>query len=583
MIKEASFRILSLAVLVLTIVVYQNSFGVPFYLDDIGSITNNPNFQDASLSTLFSDYSLRVVGYVSLYVDFLRNKLDPTGYHYTNLLIHILNGVILYVLVKKLCSLEKLELSSFTSSFIAFLAASIFLLHPLQTQAVTYIVQRLASLVTLFYLLAICSYIYARSSKKALKQILFSLLCSIAMVLAFFTKQNAASLPLVILLVEYFFFNRTIAKKVVFSCIMVVVGIVCASFIFESALAPYVKILDGLTRETLDISRSEYFLSQLSILWIYVGTFFWPTELHLEYGKTIDSFGGISSVIAASAHIIAVLSAFYIRKKHVLIAFGIAFFYISHLVESSIIPIRDLIFEHRTYLPNVGLIFIVISLFAMTSERFLNSRKFFFPFVVAIGLLVVMSILTYQRNEEWLNPEQFYENELIYVPENVRVLHNYAEYSGRMGDLKKSEELINRMYEAADGKLDGVMVNTHVVLLMSQGKFRDAVNLAERLLKQPNLNSRARVHVLSNIGIVYTVLGKYKRADGYFREAFTLGGMTTKSLTAYAFSLYKNGVPLKALEVIEEVKRLNPNDTKASELEKKILGLEKREIDIENE
>lgn len=573
MIKGASFKTFMVLALmaVVTLIVYKNSFGVPFYLDDFGSIVNNPSFKDATIGSLFSDYTLRVIGYVSLYHDFEQYKLDVTGYHYTNLLIHFLNGVVVFFLVRKLCNLKAVSYPPQVASFLAIVAALLFLLHPLQTQAVTYIVQRLASLVSLFYLASVCSFVYARSSESTVLKVIFSLNCLFFALCAFFTKQNAATLPLVLVFVELIFFNRSVAKKLMLSGVVVLLGIAIFYFITPSFIGQYVDKLDMLTRETQDITRLDYFVTQLSILWIYIGKFFWPVGLHLEYNTAIGSFDTVTSVLSAFAHIAAVVSAFLLRKKLPLLAFGVAFFYSAHFVESGIIPIRDIVFEHRTYLPNMGLILVVVSLCSLVWKRSTASNKLWFPILASVVVVMVLSYLTYQRNEQWLDPQKFYENELVYSPNNVRVLHNYAEYAGRKGDLDKSEALINRMYEAAGDKIDGAMVNTHIVLLMSRGKFRDAVTLAEKLLEQPGLHPRTKVHVLSNLGIVYTSLGRYKRADGYFREAYTLGGMTTKALLAYAFSLHKNRFPLRALQILDEIKLLRPDDKKALELEKMIL------------
>lgn len=584
MVKGASFKTLMVIALmaIVTAIVYQNSIGVPFYLDDFGSIVNNPNFKNASFSTLFSDYPLRVIGYFSLFLDFEQHKLSVSGYHYTNVFIHFLTGLVVYFLVRKLCILSKFAVSSAAANYVAMICALVFLVHPLQTQSVTYIVQRLASLVALFYLASVCCYFYARSSESNTLKVVFSFGCMLFAVCAFFTKQNAVTLPLVLVFAELIFFNRSVAKKMILAGLIALLSIGLLYFVIPSSIGGYVDKLDMLTRETRDITRIDYFLAQLSILWIYVGKFFWPVGLHLEYGKTIEDFSRFTTLISAFAHIVVLAAAFTLRKKLPLLAFGIAFFYSAHFVESGIIPIRDLMFEHRTYLPNFGLILVALSLCSLVWKRLNKSDKATVPLMISAIVLFALSYMTYQRNEQWLDPKKFYENELVYSPNNVRVLHNYAEYSGRMGDLDKSESLINRMYDAAGDKIDGAMVNTHIVLLMSRGKFRDAVALAERLLEQPGLNPRTRVHVLSNIGIVYTSLGRYKRADAYFREAYALGGMTTKALLAYAFSLHKNGFPIKALEVIDEIKVLRPNDRSALELEKKILAKNDNKSEVEN-
>lgn len=560
-----------LIIAVATFAAYSNSFDVPFYLDDFGSIVNNPSFKGSvSIYSLLSDYGLRTLGYLSFYIDYTFYKQIPTGYHYTNVTIHLISGFVIFLFVKKLFELAYPSSSSLARYACALLASLLFITHPIQTQAVTYIVQRLASLAALFYLLSVCSYLYARSSKSGLKQNLLFSVAVLSVFCAFFTKQNTVTLVLVILLIEWMFFAKRTANKLL-AIIGSLASILLLLFVFLPT-APFIHQLDAISRETIEISRLDYFSSQLCILWMYVGKLIWPTTLHLDYGLKVEQFGLFTVVVSAIAHCAVLIITFILRRSLPLLFFGIAFFYIAHLIESSIFPITDLVFEHRAYLPNVGL-FIALSSVVYAIGSKLERRKVSFLLLpVAGGLLIGLTLLTIARNEQWRDPAEFYENELRYNPNNVRTIHNYAEYSGRIGDLEKAESLIKRMYEVPGGKIDGAMVNTHIVLLMSQGKFRDAASLGRRLLEQEALHPRTRVYVLSNLGIIYTTVGKYALADKYFREAYPSGAMTIKGLNAYAFSLIKNGYPLKAIEVIDDIVKINPNSKNAEALRSLAMG-----------
>lgn len=577
MLKVSSIRTpaLLLFLVFVTIATYYNSIGVPFYLDDIGSIVNNASFKDATFSSLFTDYGLRVIGYFSLFVDFERNKLTVSGYHYTNIIIHVLSGLTVYVWVRKLVGLAYGTLPKSSVSAIAFFAALIFLLHPLQTQAVTYIVQRLASLVALFYLVSMCSYTLARSGSNKAANMFFYVLFILSAVCALLTKQNAFTLPFAILLIEFTFFNSKVARRIAIGGFICCLVFVLTYLAFPQTLGSYVALLDSLTRETLEFTRFEYFCAQLPILWLYICKFFWPIGLHLDYGAKISDFSAIGVTLAGFFHIVLLSIAIAKRKKMPLLFFGIVLFYVLHAIESSIIPIRDLVFEHRTYLPNVALVMITFGIGIELWIRVFGEGKAKRISVLITVIICSLAYTTYQRNEQWLDPEKFYENELAHNPNNVRTLHNYAEFVGRKGDLEKSETLINKMYEVSDGKLDGAMVNTHIVLLMSKGQFKDAVILGKKLLEQKTLHPNTRVHVLSNMGIVFTTLGQYRRADNYFREAYPTGVMSTKALMAYAFSLIKNGFPVKAIEVIEEIERLRPQSKQAKKLRELALGVSK--------
>lgn len=559
-----------------TLLAYQSSFQVPFYLDDIGSIVNNPNFKNASFSSLLASYEMRAIGYYTFFLDFQLHKLSVAGYHYTNFAIHCLNGVMVYSLMQILLSLTWPQATRSRIYAISAGLAMLFLLHPLNTQAVTYIVQRLSSLATLFYLLCIISYLRFRTTTVFTGRLGWSFLALVAAASAIFTKQNAVSLPLILLTFEYIFFNKNLASKVFKIGCFVIVAVVLIAILMPNFAEPYLSHFDRLTRETTSVSRLNYFYAQLSILWVYIGKFFWPVGLHLEYSNAFSELSAFVTLCAGVAHVAVLGLAFFARRRLPMLTIGISFFYFGHIVESSIIPIRDLMFEHRTYLPNIGLLIVIGSLIhVLFDRRVLDSRRSIASLgLVAVVILSTSAFLTHERNEQWLDPEKFYENELKYSPKNIRVLHNYAEYAGRMGQLEKSEKLIDKMYEMAEtyyeGKLDGNMVNTHVVLLMSKGRFRDALRLAKNLLREPYLHPRTRSHVLSNIGIIYTTFGRYERAEDSFDEAYSNAGMTPKSLVAYAFVLIKNRKHDLALEVINEIKRIEPENPKLSQLEEMI-------------
>ncbi|MBI2340743.1 MAG: tetratricopeptide repeat protein, partial [Deltaproteobacteria bacterium] len=160
----------------LVVLVYSNIFSAPFLFDDTGNIEGNPQIRD--LANFLDPAGTRYVGFLSFALNYAAGGLNVFGYHLVNVLIHVANGFLVYVLVLLLLRLPagSLEGSSINhqpstidhqrSSFpIALFTALLFLVHPVQTQAVTYIVQRFASLVTLFYLVAVVCYVKWRLSQ----------------------------------------------------------------------------------------------------------------------------------------------------------------------------------------------------------------------------------------------------------------------------------------------------------------------------------------------------------------------------------------------------------------------------------
>ena len=197
-----------LLISLLAILIYSNTFSVPFLFDDTPNIVENPQIKDLSN---FSDFSgSRYVGFLSFSLNYRFGGLHVFGYHLVNLLIHIINGFLVYTLVLLLfrassrLSPTTHDLSPFNSAhWIAFATALLFVSHPIQTQAVTYIVQRFSSLATLFYLLTVVAYLRWRlASPEGRRRYLWYGAALVSTVLAMKTKENSITLPLMLLLVE---------------------------------------------------------------------------------------------------------------------------------------------------------------------------------------------------------------------------------------------------------------------------------------------------------------------------------------------------------------------------------------------
>ncbi|RKZ86557.1 MAG: hypothetical protein DRR19_14760, partial [Candidatus Parabeggiatoa sp. nov. 1] len=195
---------------------YGYTLDVPFYLDDFSSIQENPiiyNWQ-GTLAELWQFAALRIVGYLSFALNYQVHQFQVAGYHIVNIIIHFLTGFAVLGLLRGLVRTPALNtvLSERTQRWLPLVVALIFVLHPLQIQSVTYIVQRLASLAALFYIAAMACFIQARLNppfKKGGRRvggIFWTLACILFALLAFFTKQNTVTLPIALLLLELLFF-----------------------------------------------------------------------------------------------------------------------------------------------------------------------------------------------------------------------------------------------------------------------------------------------------------------------------------------------------------------------------------------
>lgn len=535
----------------LTWLVYFSSINVPFYLDDFIAIKDNSIINNGSFLDIFNSNRMRSIGNFTFAFDY-KISGDIKQFHITNTLIHLINGLLIFSLIKLLIknSLVQIEIPTSYINYIPLVIAIIFIVHPLNTQAVTYIVQRFASLVTLFYLLSLCSYLILRTTNNIKIQIVSLIVFIFAVSAALLTKQNSASLPLMIVLVEVTFLNRIHLKYLAIIVLILSITLFLGYLFSPEVVKDYISIIDVNTRENQLISRVDYLLAQVNILWIYIGKFFFPYALRLEYGFEIDSFGYWQTIGATLAHSLILLVAIVWRKKLPLICFGILFYYVAHIIESSIIPIKDLAFEHRAYLPNIGLIISTVAALSMffgkIKKTSINIQHSFF-----IILIVLLSLISIKRNLLWQKPIDFYLNELSYLPNSCRLLNNLASEYYKIGTDEKAHPLIEKCVTESNGKLTNYeFVSNYIAMLIRVENYEKADSVGIQALKTSNMKPIPKRQILENMGILKMKQNNLPMAEKYFKQAIVLPEPQAKTYFALSVTLAKQGKLVEAREFV---------------------------------
>jgi len=544
-------------------VTYLNSLSVPFYLDDVGSIANNKSFDDASFTSLFHRYKLRYLGYVSLWVNYEYAKLDVTSYHAVNVAIHMLNGIFVYLLALTLTAIVGSWSTKRQRVLFASFVGLVFVLHPLQSQGVTYIVQRLASQVTLFYLATVTFYLLYRTASSGSSKLAFFVVALLCAVAACFTKQNAFTLPLILLLSEWVLFKTIHRKHVVWVAIIFICCLVLVGF-FPDTESNLLRAIDGRTRATNDIARLDYFLAQIPILWNYIGKIIWPWPLQLEYDYTINTFDTWVIIASGMGHLVALVSAILVRKSLPLVTWGVLFYYLTHIIESGVVPIPDLAFEHRTYLPNVGLYMAIVFMGLTVASKVTKTNPEFKEAlcIVSVALLLLLGLLTIARNQQWLNPEAFLANDMVQAPKSARAIHNYAEYKFKQGDVETALTLLDKLYVLEIERIDVNMLNTHISALINAKRYNEALNRGRSLLDLP-LKSNARVMISYKVGIVYTNLMQYEKAEPFFAMAYEQDSLPVSGLIAYAYTSFVLGNYQRSTQLCKKILTVEPQHRRA--------------------
>jgi len=494
---------------------YGHTLDAPFNFDGLGQIKANPVIRHLDdLRALWRYSPQRIVGFFSFALNYHFHQLDVAGYHLVNISIHLLAAGAMFWLLRGLLRSPAATsgVDGLQAVWLPLLAALLFAVHPLQTQAVTYIVQRFESLAALFYIGALACYVQARLEAIPLRRWSFGVVAVLAAGLAFFTKQNSATLPLAILLVEVIFFTssprRALVKVTITGLAMTVIFVVLATIVRHSP--PSLADLDSLTRETRDISRWHYLATQLLVLFIYIKLFFLPWGLHPDYDLPLaESLLAWPVPLAAVLHLAVICLAAARVRRFPIPAFGILFYYLAHLVTSSIIPIRDVVFEHRTYLPNLGLgVAVAWSLLALAAKMRMP-RRFA---VVIVCLLAILATLTVMRNNVWRDPLALWQDGAERAPDSPRVHLNLGNVLQERGDLTGAID----QYEQAVA-VDPVYQQAHYNLgyaLVEQGEFGRAMfHYREALRLRPDDRQ-----TLNNLATLMAQSGRLDEAAAHFEK-----------------------------------------------------------------
>jgi len=502
---------------------YGHTLDVPFYLDDFSSIQENPiiyNWQ-GTLAELWHFAPLRIIGYFSFALNYQIHQFEVAGYHLVNIIIHFLTGAAVLLLTRGLLRTPALEgTPASVQRWLPLLVALIFLLHPLQIQAVTYTVQRLASLAALFYIAAMASFIHARLANTLIPTIFWLLTCLLFIAFAFFSKQNTVTLPFALLLLELIFFPKH-TQRLLMIAMATLTGLITLWLIltwgFDQNLISLATV-DELTRETPDISRLSYFATQMTVLWKYLSLFFWPFTAHIDYDYPItDSllsanthYHIIARILDSQAlwallgHLLLVGIALYNLRRLPLLAFGILFYYLAHGIESSFIPIRDVIFEHRTYLPNLGIV-ILSAWFIMIFiplNQWLNTRLITIAWLI---LLIALGSATWLRNNQWRDPVALWQHNVEQSPNKQR------------GWIILGKHLVQRgQQQQQQGKAD-----------LAKQTLTQAIDALNRAITKKNHADGYQTIVVTpetalNLVVAYKSLRQYKNALKWIQHALSL-------------------------------------------------------------
>ncbi|TAN42996.1 MAG: tetratricopeptide repeat protein [Nitrospirae bacterium] len=564
MVKQLNRSLVHAALIaVLGLIVYSNTFNSPFQFDETKYIINNPFIIDLAYptdafrqdQTMYMLVKHRYIGFLTFALNYRLNGFEVAGYHIVNLLIHIMSALLVYLIALFSFRTPFLSRSPLKerSRYIALFSALLFVSHPVQTEAVTYIFQRFASLTGLFYMLSVALYLKWRLESRPpdgitgkLRPLLWYWGSVASAVLAMKTKQNAVTLPVMIAVFEFSFFAGEIKAR-------------AAKLIplFATCLLIPATYLMGMGYDVehattgADISRIDYLINEFPAIVKYLRLLILPIDQNLDYDYPVLHSFFEPAVYLSFLLLGAILGvALYLFRRSRsgepglrLAALGIFWFFIALSIESGLIPNKNMICEYRVYLPSAGIFISAATLFfmALGIPGKGTGIKATAAGLIALTIVASLSVTAYARNEVWRDEISLWSDVVSKSPNKARGYNNLGSAYLKRQNYDLAIEMFNKAL-AADPTLALAYYNLGRVY-----RERKDLSSARRLWEKALTIDPHDSKTLNQMGSIYYLEGSLEKAKDFYAMAVEYDRANVEAYYNLALTLAQLNEPEKAI------------------------------------
>lgn len=506
--KSLSIKVV-LFIAAIVIPVYANTFDAAWHLDDLPNIVNNKALHLSTTtpqhlwntffaSPLHPGNLYRPLACLSFALNYYFGGVNPPGYHLVNLGFHLATAFALFLLSVRILSFARIRGETTENSpdifSIALLGTILWAIHPIQTQAVTYIVQRMAVMAAFFYLLAMLCFLKARTAETFREQCQYTVFCLFCFLCALGSKENAIMLPFTLMLMEWCFFRKGGSGflRRPFTWILVCLVVIAATICVVKAGGGLIKGYDS-----RPFTLYQRLLTEPRVLLGYLTQILLPApeRFSITHDITVSTsiFHPWTTLPAVLVMTGLIFGALLAAPIYPVAAFSVLFFFLNHVVESSVLPL-ELVFEHRNYLPSL---FLFLPIAASLLRLIAKSKKKSPVFHLILGLTIILMIVslglsTYMRNSAWATERSLWADAARKAPNSIRPLVTLGIEYG----WKENPSPIDHDYAIA--------------------LFRKALELPQTARKTE------RVEIMGNIAGVYSRRGDYDKAISTYLEALRI-------------------------------------------------------------
>src|SRR5438093_807556 len=471
-----------------TLTAYWNSFNAPFVFDDLATIQRNTQVRFGEFG--WSLISPRAILYKTFTFNYLLSGQEVWSYHLFNFVLHFLNGMLIFAIADR--TFRGLLSEAGRSRLYAALTTAFFLLHPLQTESVTYISSRSELLSTFFYLIGLVTFVLWPKDRTGFY-------CSLAVGVTYFfglgSKEPVVTLPAAIFVYDYLFISHAEFRPVFSRWRFYLTYVVGASVAIVYLLIKLKSTLGGM-------SSWQYFLTETRVLVRYIRLIVFPVGLNLDYDFRLSSRFFEPAVLGSLALLAALLFlGWWLRQSRPVFAFSIFWFFVTISPTSSVVPIVDVIFEHRLYLPLVGVAFsfpfLVEFAYARLRQRAPNPRM-----VITFSSVILTALLvgTVMRNYVWSDEVRLFKDVVAKSPGKQRSYNQLAWAYFKRAEYDRAIDILQQAFKKMpDNTAD--LSDTLGTMYLKAGQYDKAIALLEKTTHSFQGDRLAVAY--NNLGVAY--------------------------------------------------------------------------------
>ena len=502
-------------------------------------------FFDPNVSGKFWTFvgNLRPLLMISFWIDYHRaGGADPHAFHSTNILLHFCTSILISLIVLRI--VEWANVQGRMRVALALFSGGLFLLHPLQTESVAYVASRSEVLSALFYFAAFALFVWRPDSMTRGRELIRVLAILLLFVAAAGTKEDTLTLPVLMVLTDLYW-HRGLRRNSILYATLGVTAIAGAVYVLR-----ILRSSNSAGFRFGGVTPLNYFFTESRVLWTYLRLIILPAGQNVDPDVAI-SHGAFDhgAIVFLLALVALAVAAWMYRQRAPLAAFGFFAFLLLIAPTSSIVPIKDVLAEHRLYIPFLGLTLIACDLL----------RRSAFPQAVTIAgiALIVCSAVTYQRAEVWSGPLALWRDTIEKSPDKYRPRFQlaYANFEqNHCAEAVKDYQIASKL-----APVDDELLVDWALALDCDNQHNAAL---DKLHQAAAMNNTPHVH--TQIAVVYAKRQRYEQARAELMQALQLDPINNLAISYLGSVEEAEHRCPEARADYQRALQLNPNNQLAS-------------------